>query len=214
MKIIDVSGTLENGMWSYGPPIPKVCIEEVASIDKIGWEAHEISFATISGTYLETSAHLLKDGRTIDQLKPEEMIKEAVVIKVPEKKPLEHITVEDLESNKVKINKGDALLIHTGWDKMWNRKNFVKESPHFTKKSMDWIIEQEISILGLDVPCSEDPQKPEDLNSALFKAGVLLLAPLVNLGHISKTRVNLIALPLKVRGISGCPCRALILEKG
>jgi len=61
MKIIDISGALENEMWSYDPPIPKVCIEQVASIDKIGWEAHQISFATISGTYLEASAHLCSD---------------------------------------------------------------------------------------------------------------------------------------------------------
>lgn len=212
MKIIDISGALENEMWSYDPPIPKVCIEQVASIDKIGWEAHQISFATISGTYLEASAHLLRGGRTIDQLKPEELIKEAVVIRVPEKKPLEHITVEDLKSNKVKINKGDALLIYTGWDKMWNKENFVKESPHFTKKSMNWIIERGISILGLDIPCSEDPQNREDLNSALFKSGALLLAPVVNLAQISRSRLKLIALPLKIKGVSGSPCRALVLE--
>ena len=64
MKIIDISGVLENGMWSYEPPIPKVHIKRVASIDKIGWEAHQISFATISGTYLEASAHLIKGGVT------------------------------------------------------------------------------------------------------------------------------------------------------
>lgn len=91
-------------------------------------------------------------------------------------------------------------MIYTGWDKMWNKENFVKESPHFTKKSMNWIIERGISILGLDIPCSEDPQNREDLNSALFKSGALLLAPVVNLAQISRSRLKLIALPLKIKG--------------
>tara|TARA_B100000315_G_C14384860_1_gene499177 strand:- start:99 stop:740 length:642 start_codon:yes stop_codon:yes gene_type:complete len=212
MKIIDISGVLENGMWSYEPPIPKVHIKRVASIDKIGWEAHQISFATISGTYLEASAHLIKGGVTIDQLKPEDMIKEAVVIKVPDKKPLEHITVRDLESNKARISKGDALLISTGWERMWNEEDFVKKSPHFTEESMGWVIERKISILGLDIPSSEDPQNGDGLNKALFRSGALLLAPLVNLAQISKNKVKLIALPLKVKEVCGCPCRALVLE--
>jgi hypothetical protein len=55
---------------------------------------------------------------------------------------------------------------------------------------MDWIIERRPAILGLDVPCSEDPIEPEDLNTGLFCTGALLLAPLVNLGAIRQPSSN------------------------
>ena len=29
MRVIDVTGPIENGMWSYGPPYPEALIEEM-----------------------------------------------------------------------------------------------------------------------------------------------------------------------------------------
>ena len=33
MKITDITGTIKNGMWSYGPPIPEVNIDQVSRLD-------------------------------------------------------------------------------------------------------------------------------------------------------------------------------------
>ncbi|MBU2614448.1 MAG: cyclase family protein [Elusimicrobia bacterium] len=218
MKITEISGIFENGMWSYGSPFPAVEIKPVSSIDKEGVSVHSIFLSTISGTYLETGAHLFKNEITVDQIPLEKLVVDATIIKLTkDKNEREHITVKDLEQYPVDIKAGDALLIHTGWDRMWNKKNFVLDSPHFTKESMEWILSKNISILGADLPCYDDPQAGSlttelSLLEKMFKKGALVLAPLVNLASISKTRAKLVVLPLHIKDVSGAPCRAIVIE--
>ena len=61
MKIIDITGTIEEGMWSYGPPLPEVEIKEVSTLDKEGESNFSLLLGSISGTYLETGAHSFKE---------------------------------------------------------------------------------------------------------------------------------------------------------
>ena len=215
MRIIDVTGIIEEGMWNYGEPLPKVKIKRVSSLDdgKYGEENYAVTLGSITGTYLETGAHRLPNQPSIDQIPVIKMVTEAVVIKLSPKGPSEHITKMELESSYARIKRGNALLIYTGWDRMWNKRNFVTESPHFSEEAIDWILGKKISILGGDIPCYDDPYEPEGLVNKIFEEGVLILAPLVNLDEITKTTVKLIALPLKIKGVCGSPCRAIVIEE-
>lgn len=220
MKIVEISGFLENGMWNYGSPFLGAEIKPITTIDRDGASSHIITLTTNSGTYLETGAHIFKGEETIDQVPVEKLVTEAVVIKLPqEKKAREHITAEELEKSQVNIKEGDALLIHTGWDRMWNQPGFVENSPHFTTESIEWILEKKIAMLGADLPCYDDPQRESltrelSLLEEVFKRKILILAPVVNLGQVSQKRVQLIALPLRVKAkyLSAAPCRALVIE--
>ncbi|MBA7688148.1 Kynurenine formamidase [subsurface metagenome] len=216
MKITEISGFLENGMWGYGPPFPEVKIEQIASIDDHGYEGHKITLSTLSGTYLETAAHRFKGAPTVDKIPPKNLIKEAAVIKLSfHKKPCEHITVEELDKSGVEVKEGDALLICTGWDKNWNRDNFVIDSPHFTEEATDWIIRKKVSLWGADLPCFDDRRNPLGLLSKFYKiSGGLVLAPLVGLEQIDSSLVKLIVLPLPVRGVCAVPSRVLVIEDG
>lgn len=212
MTVVDLTGIIESGMWEYGDPIPPAQIWRVATIEKIGWEAHAFTLSTLTGTYIETAAHVIPGSPTIDQIPPERFITEAAVMQVPEKGALEHITVQELRAAAPPtMCPGMAILVSTGWDRHWYTPGFVQQSPHFEEEAMDWIVSQQPSLVGMDVPCSEDPD-PErfvDLNTRLFRSGALLLSPLVNLRELDSPVVNLIALPLKIKGICGTPCRAL-----
>ena len=212
MKLVDLSGTLEAGMWRY-PHLPQVEITQVTGIEEYGSEAHVFRFATISGTYLETAAHLLHDQPTIDQIPAERLICEAVVLRV-KKEPAQAIAVSDLEraAGGVDIRPGDALLLDTGWERMWNAPNFVEDSPYLTMEAMRWIAGRKISILGGNMPCFDNPRGGAGVNGVLFKSGALILAPLVNLAAVTQPRVTLMAFPLKIKGVCGAPCRVIVRE--
>jgi kynurenine formamidase len=47
----------------------------------------------------------------------------------------------------------------------------------------------------------------------LFEKDILLLAPLVKLEEVRSESGTLICLPLKLRGTSGAPCRAVFMEE-
>ena len=184
MKIIDITGTIKNGMWSYGPSLPEVEIKEVSNLSDDGDSSFSMLLGSISGTYLETGAHRLPNQPSLIEIPLERMLTEAIVFKLKDKNPLEHITVDELVSLNISIEENKALIIRTGWDRMWNKPNFIKESPHFTKDAMEWLLDKNPSIIGGDIPCFDDPENSEGLVNMLFEKGALILAPLVNLDEI------------------------------
>jgi kynurenine formamidase len=214
MKVIDLSGIIESGMWWFGPPVPRVEFEEISSLERDGCISQKITFSTITGTYLETAAHMIKGARTIDEVKPEELICQATVVTVPQKSNRERITKEELLPMEKTFKAGEALLIATGWDRNWNKSDFVKESPYFSKNAMDYLLSKRISILGSDIVSFDDPHASHmDFVEKFFRKDSLILSPLINLGQIKQKKIKLIAFPLKLKGLSASPCRAVGIEK-
>jgi Putative cyclase len=66
------------------------------------------------------------------------------------------ITVEDLEGALKKENltlqPGDAILINTGWHKLWGKDNarYTRSCPGIGVKSAQWLISQDPMLLGSD----------------------------------------------------------------
>ncbi|MBN1641246.1 MAG: cyclase family protein [Anaerolineae bacterium] len=210
MALVDLTGTLEPGMWRYDH-IPPVEIALVSTIEEAGSEAHAFRFATISGTYLETAAHLFHGQPTIDQIPPERFLCDAALLRLGELAPAQAIGVADLEraAQGVDIAPGDALIVDTGWERMWNAPTFIVDSPYYTMDAMRWIVARGVSILGGNMPCYDNPRGGAGVNKVLFGSGALILAPLVNLASLTGARFRLMAFPLKVRGVCGTPCRAI-----
>ena len=213
-----MTGMIENGMWEYGEPYPKVEITQVSSVDdevtyaEYKVNAHKITFSSSSATYVQSSAEMFRGKPTIERIPLEKLILTTAVMKIP-KEPKGVITIEDLEKTKVDVKKGEGLIVATGWEKYWNKKNFVEDSPHFTPASMDWVLNKGVSLLAGDMTIYDDYYQPTGLLKSLFSRDVLVVAPLVNLDKITKPSIKLIALPLKVKGVSGCPCRVIAIEE-
>ena len=215
MKIIDITGSIENGMWSYGDPIGVPSIEEVASVaGPAGWQAHSLALWTLTGTYLESSAHLFVDGESMEAVDPERFIRPASIVALPPCPPRHAITSAELEAAGVVPEPGAAVLVSTGWDRMWNTPRYVADSPYMTMDAMQWIIGMGASIIGGDFPTFDNHANPAGVNQVLFKAGCLLLAPLVGLqAGLTLRAPELIVLPLRIKGVCGTPCRAILVER-
>jgi arylformamidase len=218
MKYTDLTGTIENGMWEYGEPFSPVEITPVSSLDDEGNYAdykvntHRISFSSSSATYVQTSAEMLPGKPTIEQIPLERLVIDCAFIKIP-KGPREKITPEDIKGAEPDVKKGEGLIVATGWEKYWDRKNFVCDSPHFTPGGMDIVLGMGISMLAGDMTIYDDYYNPTGLLKELFSRDVLIAAPLINLDKLTRPRVKLFALPLKVKGVSGCPCRVFAAEE-
>lgn len=217
MKVIDISGPIETDMWSYGHPFPPVQVSEIATLEKEGYSAHRLDLHTLAGTYLETANHLFPDRETIDQVAPSRLVVRAWVAQLPDKKELEMITAAELEQAVGRdLAPGDALLIATGWDRMWNEPGFISRCPFFAPDTMRWIVERGVALLGVDIPSIQDPRtmESEELShlQIYYESDRLLLAPVVRLREAGKGPYTLAALPLSVPGVCSTPCRAVLLQ--
>jgi kynurenine formamidase len=59
------------------------------------------------------------------------------------------ITVDDLQQaltkQNVKLEPGDAIIIHTGWGKLWEKDNarYVKSCPGIGVAAAEWLVKQD-----------------------------------------------------------------------
>ncbi|MCR2821721.1 cyclase family protein [Lederbergia panacisoli] len=215
MKVYDLTGPIESGMWGYGEPFPTVKIEPIATIEKDGFSSHSFQIHSLAGTYVENGNHLLAETEPIDRVPVERFIKTAWVAQLADKEALEPVSAAELEAAVGEyVKPGDALLVSTGWDKYWNKPGYVENNPFFLPEAMDWVVEKQISILGTDLTHIQDPRDDDgSLLRNLYKNDGLLIAPVINLRNVEGSGpFTLIALPLLIPGVNSTPCRVVLMD--
>jgi len=127
------------------------------------------------------------------------------------------ITAQDLEQalqkQNMKLQPGDAVIINTGWGKLWGKDNarFLKSCPGVGVKAGEWLVKQDPMIVGSDnwpVAVRPDPDKElsgPDHQIFLVVHGIHLLENM-KLDELAAKRVYEFAFmmqPLKIKGGSG-----------
>jgi kynurenine formamidase len=127
------------------------------------------------------------------------------------------ITPEDLDGalkkQNVSLQPGDAVIINTGWHKLWAKDNarYVKSCPGIGIKAAQWLIAKDPMLLGSDnwpveVAPNPDPQLSLPVHQlALVVNGVHLLENLKTDELVAKQAYEFafIMQPLKIQGGTG-----------
>jgi len=127
------------------------------------------------------------------------------------------ISVEDLQAalkrEGLVIEPGDAVLIHTGWGKLWGVDNAKYNSgcPGIGVAAAEWLAKQNVMLLGADnfpVEIAPNPDKNVSLpvhQIALVVNGIFLLENM-KLAELAAKQVYEFAFvvqPLKIKGGTG-----------
>jgi arylformamidase len=214
--LIDLTLTLRPGPCIYArliPDLPAVRIESFARVAEHGFSTDVFHFPALAGTYLETSAHVFPNGPALETIPPDRFIRPAAVIQLPEQAANADIGVDLLRAYAPEINPGDAVLIASGWEAHHDSEDYLAGSPSLTREAAAWLMGKKPSIIGGDLTTNDNPATPQGVNEVIFGEGALLLAPLINLRAITQSHVTLFALPAKIAGVCGAPCRALAMQQ-
>lgn len=223
-RLTDLTGALTTGMWDYRAlpglenTIPPLAVDAIATVPRDGFFASSVTLSTITGTYLEAGAHILADGPTLDSYSVDDFIRPARIARLGDLPADTVIDGDMMAAADPGLQQGDALIVDTGWHRQWNKPGYVQNCPKMAPSALEWVLEQPIGLLGVDVPAIEAAWTDDDegakggLLSALFERGCLLLAPLVNLDRTTGDTGRLIALPLPLAGVSGAPVRVVFEE--
>lgn len=215
-KYVDMTHLMENGMitapLSWHPPFQT---EQLGAVDTHGSMTHLVSFGTHTGTHIDSPAHMIAGGKpTLEGIPLEVLLGKAKLLHIP-KAAGELISAADIESTKIKLEKGDMVFIHTGADKNWNKPAFFELYPTFAADAADYLIKKEISLLGMDTPSPDRGGLPKDhpernmIHRKILGAGIYVVEALANLSCIPATEIEAVILPLKIKGLDGCPVRAV-----
>ena len=203
-------------MWSYCKEYPGAEIAELPQPAFLKGRyrvfCQKFEIGGQSGTYIETKAHVDRDAPPVTDYPASEFFFGCKIIRLDKKGPLEKISLEEVMSRSPEIEKGDAVLISTGWDRKWHDDDFVSSSPCISGEAGEWLAGRGIKLLGSDFPRFDNPSAPEFPWGRFWEKVTFLLAPVVNLGEAASDTVRLIALPVKVRGAAAAPVRAVLIE--
>jgi kynurenine formamidase len=127
------------------------------------------------------------------------------------------ITVQDLQQalqrQSVSLQRGDAVIIHTGWSKLWGKDNarYVKSCPGIGVAAAEWLARQDPMLVGSDnwpveVAPNPDPEISLPVHQIMLVVNGILLLENLKLDELASKRVAEFAFviqPLQIKGGSG-----------
>jgi kynurenine formamidase len=127
------------------------------------------------------------------------------------------ITVADLQQalqqQKMTLQPGDAVLINTGWGKLWGKANdrFMNTNPGLGVASGEWLARQDPMLVGSDVgpinvTPNPDPQVSNPVHQIMPVINGIHLLENLKLDELAAKRVYEFAFvvqPLKLQGATG-----------
>lgn len=222
-RVLDISQPLDHNCPGIpGLPLMKVELKHTYPVDRFNLET--IEMYTHTGTHIDAPCHMLDAAKTIDQIPVERFQGEAVPIDLYHKKPKEPITAQDLMKYDREVVEGNIVLLCTGWgEKRGFSVEYVYQSPYLCKEAAEWLVSKKVKGVGIDhfsvSGAFQDPQEEEEkdrpTHEALLGAEIWIMESLYLPREILNIRRwYLVAMPLLLKGGSGAPARAVVMEVG
>jgi arylformamidase len=219
MKIIDLSHPIEEGMMTF--PTPWHPVVEITILGRHGIEGREtrkVVLGTHIGTHADAPRHFIPGGRTIDEIPLDILIGPASIADFTGCGSLHEIDVPELKE-KLGAAVPSRLILRTGWSEYFGNLKFYNEYPFLAENAAQWLVENGVRLIAMDTPSPDNPAHsrgtPKDSpnHKVLLGAGVVLVEYLANLKSLTAREVELIVMPLKLKGCDGSPARCVAIEK-
>lgn len=193
------------------------------------YAANTFATAEHGGTHLDAPVHFAQGRWSVDQIPLEQLIGQAAVVDVSEKcaaQPDYQVTVADLEAWERahgSLN-GTIVLIRTDYSKRWpdaagylgtaERGEGAVAKLHFPGLHPDaakWLASNRTAKgVGIDTASIDYGQSTLfETHRVLYERNVPGLENLTNLDRLPARGATVIALPMKIKGGSGAPLRAI-----
>jgi kynurenine formamidase len=204
---IDLTLPMTPGMPVY-PGDPPVSFTPHSTLGEEGFRVTAVQLGTHAGTHLDAPAHFVADGAAVDALELSALVGPARVVDVSGVPPGGAIEWERLGA----VAPGERLLLRTDWDRRFGDPAYYEEFPSLTGNSVARLAERRVALLGLETPslCA-DHEADADAHRALLAAGIIIVEGLTGLAGLPE-RVWLAALPLRLTGLDGSPCRVIATD--
>lgn len=110
-----------------------------------------------TGTHMNAPIHLIQRGADLAEIPVDRFFGNGVILDIP-KKSYEVITAEDLKAATPKVQKGDIVVIVTGWHKKYSDAlEYFGEAPGLSKDAAEWLVEMECKMVAIDTPKIDHP---------------------------------------------------------
>lgn len=194
------------------------------------YEAHRFRGAEHGGTHIDAPIHFHAERWTVDEIPLERLVGPGVTVDVREacEADRDHrVSVADLrafEARHGRIPPGAIVLLRTGFGRHWpDREAYLGTAERGTEavaklhfpglhpEAAAFLAEaRRVRAVGLDTASIDHgPSKGFESHRVLFASNVPAFENLANLDRLPPRGFRVVALPMKIRGGSGGPLRAV-----
>jgi kynurenine formamidase len=205
-------------------------LPEAAGVTEQGYyyAANRFMCAEHGGTHIDAPIHFFKGGQTVDQVPLARLVGPGACVDVSRKCAADRdyqVTVEDFAAWE-KANSASLadriVLIRTGFGRFWpDRAKYLGTAeqgkaavaklrfPGLDPAAADWLVSRRrIRMVGIDTASIDHGQTQNyPTHQRLFRDGVPALENVAAMDGLPADGFTLFALPMKIGGGSGAPCR-------
>lgn len=225
MQIIDLSQDIYEGMPVF-KDLPQVKISIHNSHEEWAGEinpvkrtpaVHKLALGEHTGTHVDAINHMAKEyeGQSIDKMPLEMFYTEGLCLDFSHKDLNELIEADEIQractKAGVSIKKDDTVLFYTDhYRKHFNTPDWGY-GPGLSTDATRWLGEQQIAAFGVETMAPGVRKvSNKEVHHICGELGFTHYENLINLHElIGKGRFRFIGLPLKIRGGTGSPVRAV-----
>ena len=176
---------------------------------------YDLALSTQTGTHVQGAHYFDEEGKRIEEYSLDRFEGRAVRVEL-DKRGVD-TTVDDLRAKLESVELSDGILIlQTGhMDEVVASGTLNPDArPGLSLDAAKWLVEEkDLEMVAIDsVGVESRVTQNYEVNVYLGEQDVLILEGLVNLDSITTSEVWLEAFPLKIPGVEGAPCRAVVKE--
>jgi kynurenine formamidase len=177
---------------------------------------HRIAMDAGIGTHMDAPAHFFRGGKSIVDLKLEELITFSVVINVSDQMGenfilgVEHIRNWERRFNEIASN--SLIIICTGWGKYFGLGDRYRNNlqfPSIGEDAADYLLSKNPNGIGIDTLSPDLPDTEYPVHRLFLGAGKYILENVANAHLLPAVGAYIIALPLKIADGTEAPVRLI-----
>ena len=214
--LVDLSHTIAHGTRTY-PGLPAPVIGDFLSREESRGKyapGTEFSIGRIemvgnTGTYVDAPFHRYADGADLAGIALDRLANlPGIVVRAAGRKE-RALGAEIFDGLDVA---GRAVLVHTGWSRLWGTEAYFVGHPYLTAEAARRLADGGAGLVGIDavnIDGIDGGDRP--VHSTLLARGIPIVEHLTGLDRVPAGDFRFFAVPAKVAGLGSFPVRAFAL---
>ena len=200
MKIFDITRPLSEDVLTYPGDIPPTFHQE----NRGQYLVSDLHLSSHTGTHIDAPSHYLKTGDTIDTVPLSCLIGRCRVLDVTWAGIT--ITADHLEG---RLDGVSRILLKTSFS---TTDRFNEIYPALTLGAAHMITACGINCVGIDTPSIESYSCDGSVHRKLLSCNCIIIE-LLDLSDVEEGDYDMVALPLRLKGLDGSPARVVLMER-
>lgn len=197
--------------------------------DGYWYASYNFAASEHGGTHLDAPIHFSEGKQSASQIPLERLVAPGLKISIAAQAARDRdylLTASDIEQWEARagqIPAGAIVLIETGWGRYWGDRLMYLGSdrtgdasdlhfPGIGRDAAELLVERGVALVGIDTASLDHgPSQDFIAHQVLNGADIAGLENVANLNQLPEKGFLIAALPMKIAGGSGAPCRVVAL---